>query len=44
MACDITVPGMSNCIHLEIMYCISTPNNILLAFGKKKKKIQFGNR
>ena len=39
MACGITVPGMSNCILLEIMYCISTPNNILLTFGKKKYNI-----
>ena len=37
MACGITVPGISNCILLEIMYCMSAPNNILLAFGKKKK-------
>lgn len=41
MACGITVPGISNCILLEIMYCMSAPNNILLAFGKK---IQFGNK
>lgn len=43
MACDITVPGMSNCILLEIMYCISTPNNILLAFGKKIYNLVISN-